>query len=94
MKYLRNLWSNIKYLMLYSLRERDRELMYDCLKRVEDIYNYEIKDGNVNNTLKILNAEQTLDLLLSRPKVFAGLEMVKLILCKEKTLFFKIMIQN
>lgn len=70
MRYLSNLWSNIKYLMLYSLRERERELMYDGLNRVEDIYNYEIKDGNVENTLNILDVEQTLDLLLSKPKSF------------------------
>ena len=70
MSYLKNLWSNIRYLMLYSLRERERTLLYDGLNRVEDIYKYEIKNGDVEETLDILNYDQTIDLLLENPKSF------------------------
>lgn len=56
--------------MLYSLRERERTLLYEGLNRVEDIYKYEIKDGQVEDTLNVLNYEQTINLLLEKPKSF------------------------
>lgn len=63
---------NLKYLFSYPLRDIEREAAYTALSRVEDVYHYEIMDGNdVKSKIpNILTPEESLDLILSNPKSF------------------------
>ena len=74
MKYLINLLRNIKWLMIHPLREREWDIIYNALERVEDVYRYQIMDTeSVRNkkSLTILDSEATVDALLKNPKSFA-----------------------
>ena len=42
MNYILNFCRNIKYLMTHVLLEKENDLVYDALSRVEDFYRYEI----------------------------------------------------
>lgn len=72
LKYLKNIIKNIIFLSKNSLIEQERELIYEVLKKTEDFYKYEILDGKIEgkDILKILNYEDTIDLLLNEPKSF------------------------
>lgn len=69
MNYVLNFLRNIKYLMTHVLLDKEDDLIYDTLNRVEDFYRYEIMDNNSEvNTPVILNCEKTIDKLLREPK--------------------------
>lgn len=69
---LKNLRKNISYLMRNSLPEREEELAFNILDKVEDIYYYSILDKSNKDIpfLNILNNEETIDRLLNEPKSF------------------------
>lgn len=68
---IKNIVKNIIYVFKYSLEEREKEILYESLIRVEDIYKYEIMNGVGNeNSLSVISPEETLDLLLNKPKSF------------------------
>lgn len=74
MKYLINFLRNIKWLMLHPLREREWDIIYNALERIEDVYRYQIMDtnsGRSKKSLTILDAEATVDTLLKNNKSFA-----------------------
>ncbi len=63
---------NIKFLFCYSLQERETENMYKTLCFAEDLCRYDIMDPDDEVRIpKILNPEDSLQLLLDSPKSFA-----------------------
>ena len=64
MKYsLRKLWKNINFLMKYNLED----VKVDILDEVEDMY---VHKDYYDKGLKILNSDETVELLLKEPKSF------------------------
>ena len=66
---------NIKFLFNVNLAENNNEIMYQTQLRVLDLYKYEIKEDEqfLTNDIKVLNNEETVDLLMNRPKSFCRL---------------------
>lgn len=69
---LKNLRKNLSYMLRHSLSEREEEISFNVLDKVEDIYYYSILSNPQDNipTLKILNNIETIELLIHRPKSF------------------------
>lgn len=69
---LKNLRKNLSYMLRHSLSEREEEISFNVLDKVEDIYYYSILSNPQDNipTLKVLNNVETIELLLHRPKSF------------------------
>ena len=68
------LLKNIKYLMNHSLNEEKKDIIYNTLIRLDDYYKYEILDDMeyINNmpVLDVYNYDETINLLLNKPKSF------------------------
>lgn len=69
---LRRFLRNIKFLLRYSLEEREIENRFQTLLYAEDMCRYEVLDPDDEVVIpKILSPEKTLKLLLEQPKSFA-----------------------
>lgn len=69
---LRRFLSNIKFLLRYSLAEREIENRFQTLLYAEDMCRYEVLDPDDEIVIpKILSPKNTLKLLLEQPKSFA-----------------------
>lgn len=67
-KYINNILRNVKYLIDNSLENKEKEIIWETIKRVEEVYEYNIKKEA--SKIIILNENDTLDLLIKSPKSF------------------------
>lgn len=72
--YIRNipLLRNLKYLMTQSLADREKDLMWNMIKKTEDLFLYEFdEDFKRRHPIpSVLNTKNTIKLLMEKPKSY------------------------
>ena len=87
---LLTLLRNIKFLLQCNLRERELENQYQTLLYAEDLCRYDVLDPDDPIRIpKIYTPQQTLDLLLEKPKSFARFGDGEIALIKGESISFQ-----
>lgn len=89
-KIIKNVIKNIIYLFKYSIEDREKETLYEALIRVEDVYKYEIMDNLESaSKLDVISAEETIDILLHKPKSFCRFGDGEILLMQGQSIAFQ-----
>lgn len=84
-----NVLRNIKYLTRVALADRDGEQMFQTLLRAEDLYIYEMQDLGKQNIMQVLDYEETVSLLVNKPKSFCRFGDGEIVLMNGQSISFQ-----
>lgn len=89
-KYIYNFLTNILYLFRNSLVDKEKDIVWRSLTMVEDIWDYDISKRTNKKVIKVMDSEETIDLLLREPKSFCRFGDGELMLIQGKSIPFQI----